>query len=77
MMELIPQLSEIWKSKNDDVIKSAEEISQMLDLTHPTFLETKFFQLKFLITHLMNYQEDLIQKKADLAKLPNFLRRTT
>ena len=30
MMELVPQLSEIWKSKNDDVLKSAEEISRAL-----------------------------------------------
>jgi len=30
MMELIPQLSELWKSKNDDILKSAEEISHAL-----------------------------------------------
>ena len=30
MMELVPQLSELWKSKNDDVLKSAEEISRAL-----------------------------------------------
>ena len=30
MMELIPQLSELWNSKNDDILKSAEEISHAL-----------------------------------------------
>ncbi len=55
MMELIPQLSDIWKSRNDDVLKSAEEIHG--GSTPP---EATTFIENFSVVYKLNYYDSRI-----------------
>ena len=62
MMELIPQLSEIWKSKNDDVLKSAEEI------THALLNSSKFSGNEILSTEILDRAFNELSRRFDPEK---------
>ena len=62
MTELIPQLSEIWKSKNDDVLKSAEEIS------HALLNSSKFSGNEILSTEILDRAFNELSRRFDPEK---------
>jgi len=62
MIELVPQLSELWKSKNDDVLKSAEEISNTM------INSTKFSRDKKLSSEILNQAFNELSRRFDPEK---------
>ena len=62
MMELVPELSELWKSKNNDVLKSAEEISNTL------ISSTEFFGDEILSSEILNQAFNELSRRFDPEK---------
>ena len=71
MMELIPQLSEIWKSKNDDVLKSAEEISHAL-LNSSKFSGNEILSSEILDRAFNELSRRFDPEKGGFGKSPKF-----
>jgi len=62
MMELIPQLSELWRLKHEDILKSAEEISQAL------INSSKFFGDEILSSEILDQAFNDLTKRFDPEK---------
>jgi uncharacterized protein len=71
MIELIPQLSEIWKSKNNDVLKSAEEISHAL-LNSSKFSGNEILSGEILDRAFNELSRRFDPKKGGFGKSPKF-----
>ena len=71
MMELVPQLSEIWKSKNDDVLKSAEEISRAL-LNSSKFSGNEILSNEILDSAFNELSRRFDPEKGGFGKSPKF-----
>lgn len=59
MMELIPQLSELWRSKQEDILKSAEEIS------HALVNSSKFWGDEILSSEILDQAFNELTKRFD------------
>jgi uncharacterized protein len=71
MMELVPQLSEIWKSKNDDALKSAEEIYRAL-LNSSKFSGNEFLSNEILDSAFNELSRRFDPEKGGFGKSPKF-----
>jgi uncharacterized protein YyaL (SSP411 family) len=62
MMDLIPQLSELWRSKKEDILNSAEEILNAL------FNSSKFSGKEILSSEILDQAFDELSKRFDSEK---------
>lgn len=73
-MELIPRLKEIWITKKDEVIKSANEIASSLN-NQNLISDTTVIDKSVLDKAYDELSKDMMKQMADLAALPNFRHR--
>lgn len=71
MMELIPKLTELWKSKYDDIIKSAEEITHVL-INSSKFSGDEILSSEILDRAFNELSRRFDPKKGGFGKSPKF-----